>query len=158
MALILGADPGFSGAIALLDSATRELKIFDMPTIPTAKGRAEIDLYTLGKITDPDEIGQRKLAVLEKVSAMPNQGVTGVFRFGEGYGALRMAIVGHGWEDRYVPPATWKKHFGISKVKSSSRQLAMQRFPDNRDQFTRVKDDGRAEAALIALYGLEKLL
>jgi len=69
-----------------------------------------------------------------------------------------MAVTGHGYEVYYVTPAVWKKHFKLSKNKGVSRSLACQRFPEAADQFTRVKDDGRAEAGLIALYGAERIL
>jgi crossover junction endodeoxyribonuclease RuvC len=80
-----------------------------------------------------------------------------MFRFGETYGATQMAVAAHGMVMQYVPPTTWKKHFKLSRDKGVSRGLATQRFPDCADLFKRVKDDGRAEAALIALYGLETL-
>lgn len=86
---------------------------------------------------------------------MPKQGVASMFRFGENFGAVQMAVAGHGYEYHYVTPMMWKKHFRLSKNKGASRSLAMQRFPDNADLFSRVKDDGRAEAALIALYAYE---
>ena len=69
-----------------------------------------------------------------------------------------MACVGHGYEMHYATPASWKKHFKLSKDKGVSRATASQRFPQNAELFKRVKDDGRAEAALIALYGYEKLI
>jgi crossover junction endodeoxyribonuclease RuvC len=68
-----------------------------------------------------------------------------------------MALAAHQVPVQYVTPAKWKKYFGLSKNKGSSRGLAIQRFPQVSDKFSRVKDDGRAEAALIALYGKENL-
>lgn len=98
------------------------------------------------------------MAVLEQVHAMPKQGVSSTFRFGQCYGALQMAVVGHGYEVHDVTPQKWKKHFGLSNDKGVSRSVASQRFPQCAELFKRVKDDGRAEAALMALYGAEELL
>jgi len=80
-----------------------------------------------------------------------------MFRFGQGYGAIQMALAGHKIPTRLVTPSKWKSHFGLSRDKGVSRGLAMQRFPEQAQMFSRVKDDGRAEAALIALYGQEKM-
>lgn len=159
--LIAGIDPGFTGAIALLDLGSAALTIRDMPTAPSTKGRVELDLYQLGLALKPeldDHDSEACIAVLEQVAARPGQGAPATFRFGQGYGAIEMALVGHGWERNYVTPTTWKKHFKLSKDKGASRALACQRFPQHADLFARVKDDGRAEAALLALYGREVIL
>lgn len=157
--LIAGIDPGYTGAIALLDPGPRKLLVHDMPVAPSPKGKPELDLHQLGTLLDPDWEGSgNAVAVLEKVATMPGQGISSAFRFGEGYGALQMALVGHGWQRNYVTPARWKAHFRLSKDKGVSRSLASQRFPDQAHLFSRVKDDGRAEAALMALYAVEVLL
>lgn len=159
---IVGADPGFTGALAFLDPITMELSVHDMPTVAEAKGKTTINLMELGSLVDPGSAWNlprtyRTMAVIEKVHAMPNQGSASTFRFGEGYGALQMACAGHGYEMRYVAPNTWKKYFRLNQDGNASRGLAIQRFPANAHEFSRVKDHGRAEAALIALYGAEVL-
>ena len=98
------------------------------------------------------------MAVLEQVSAMPGQSAPATFRFGQGYGAIEMALAAHQIPVKYVTPSVWKKHFKLSKDKGASRGLATRHFPQHADAFARVKDDGRAEAALIALYGAETRL
>lgn len=160
--LILGADPGFTGAIAFLDPGTMELQVHDMPVVAETKGKVIINLMGLGMLLAPgSQHNQPKdgrfMAVIEKVHAMPKQGGSSTFRFGEGYGALQMACAGHGYEMRYVTPHVWKKHFKLNSDGNASRGLATQRFPANAGDFLRVKDHGRAEAALIALYGAEVL-
>ena len=156
--LILGCDPGFTGAIAFLDTATWYLGIFDMPVFKDAKGKQILNLTALATTLHPGLYqDDRNLAVIEKVHAMPSQGSSSTFRFGEGYGALQMGLAGHGYELRYVTPAAWKKHYGLTSDGNASRGLATQRFPKNADQFKRVMDHGRAEAALLALYGAEVL-
>ena len=154
--LLVGIDPGYKGAIALLDPRVMSLTVYDMPVGKTPTGKEELDLRAMGHILNPGAY-ERYVAVLEKVHAMPKQGISSAFRFGEGYGAVRMAIIGHGYEDRYVTPQAWKKHFRLCADKGVSRSYAATRFPDYADLFKRVKDDGRAEAALIALYGAEVL-
>lgn len=155
--LVLGIDPGFTGAIALLDSATgRLLSVADMPTYKNKKGKVEIDHTTLFDLLNPGS--ETVTAVLEYVASRPNQSAQGTFRFGQGYGAIEMALAAHKIPVQYVTPAKWKSHFGLSKEKGVSRGFATQRFPSHAASFSRVKDDGRAEASLIALYGKEKLL
>lgn len=156
--LLLGIDPGFSGAIALLDTRSNQLTVHDMPVVPGAKGKTVLNLHRLVTLLSTPDDPQLTIAVLEKVSPRPGEGVSSAFRFGQGYGSIEMALVGCGWEQNYVTPTTWKKHFKLSSDKGVSRSLAMQRFPDSAHLFTRVKDDGRAEAALLALYAREVIL
>lgn len=158
MITLLGIDPGYTGALAFLDPGSRALRIEDMPTAPNTKGRIELDLHRLGQLLGEHGEAQRLVSVLEFVAARPGQGAPATFRFGQGYGAIQMALVGHGWERHSVTPTKWKKHFGLSSDKGVSRALAAARFPDYADHFTLVKHDGRAEAALIALYALETIL
>lgn len=133
-----------------------DLWIQDMPTAPNTKGREELDLPRLCKLLIPSQ--EHCIAVLEQVAARPGQGAPATFRFGQGYGAIEMGLVGNGWARNYVTPSVWKRHFKLSKDKGVSRALATQRFPLHANLFARVKDDGRAEAALLALYALEVLI
>jgi len=155
--IIIGIDPGFSGAIAIWRPAIRNLYIYDMPTIPNAKGKTELDLHTLHDLLAPED-DTRHIAVVEQVAAMRGQGVSSMFRFGQGFGAIQMALAAHKIETHYVAPAQWKKHFGLSSDKGVSRGLAMRRVPEKAQEFKRVKDDGRAEATLLAIYGEEKII
>ena len=152
--MIVGIDPGFLGAVAFL--GPDGIEVHDMPVYKAPRGKTELNLHALGRLLIPRSEG-RNIAVIEQVAAMAKQGVSSVFRFGQGYGAVQMAVTGHGYEIHYVPPGVWKKYFGLSSDKGVSRSLACQRFPTIAQQFARVKDDGRAEAALIALYGAEKI-
>jgi crossover junction endodeoxyribonuclease RuvC len=154
--LIYGIDPGFTGAIALYWPDTGKLEVHDMPVMKNPKGKTIINPHGVLDILANE--GGKSLAVIESVAARPGQGVSSVFRFGEGYGHLQMACAASKLPLQYVTPATWKKRFNLSRDKGVSRGLAMQRFPDQAQQFSRVKDDGRAEAALIALFGAEKLV
>ena len=154
--LIYGIDPGFTGAIALYWPDTGKLEVHDMPVMKNPKGKTIINPHGVLDILANE--GGKSLAVIEQVSAMPGQGVSSMFRFGEGYGHLQMACAASNLPLQYVTPATWKKHFNLSRDKGVSRGVAMQRFPDQAQRFSRVKDDGLAESALIALYAAEKLI
>lgn len=152
--IIIGIDPGFTGAVAIFRPKVWDLQIHDMPVLPNIKGKTEINLHLLHDILSR-EGDDRHIAVVEHVSAMRGQGVSSMFRFGQGFGAIQMALASHKIETHYVTPAKWKSYFGLSKDKGVSRGLATQRFPEYAQQFVRVKDDGRAEASLLALYGME---
>ena len=154
--VIYGIDPGFSGAVAIWRPDVRVLHIHDMPTLPNAKGKVELDMHTLFDLLAPEDDGPH-LAVVEQVAAMRGQGVSSMFRFGQGYGAIQMALAAHKLPTQYIMPAKWKGHFGLTRDKGVSRGLAMQRLPEAAHMFKRAKDDGRAEAALIALYAQERL-
>ena len=155
MTVIIGIDPGFSGAIAHL-SSNGTLEIRDMPIVADLKGRSVLNLYELHNLFSP-KAEEEHVAVLEQVASRPGQSAPSTFRFGQGYGALEMGLAAHRIPKRTVTPAKWKKYFGLSKNKGASRGLAIERFPQHADLFKRVKDDGRAEAALLALYGKEVL-
>lgn len=150
----IGVDPGFTGAVACYCPEARTLIVEDMPVIKDpSSGRPIVNHPVLYAMLRPTI--QNVSAMVEKVHAMPNQSAQSGFRFGEGFGALQMALFAHEIPTHFVSPAAWKKYFRLSKDKGASRGLATQRFPANADQFKRVKDDGRAEAALIALYAAE---
>jgi crossover junction endodeoxyribonuclease RuvC len=152
--IYIGIDPGFSGAIAFYAPKENIVSIYDMPVYQNAKGKTEINLYELHDILAP-ETDEPHMAIIEQVAAMRGQGVTSMFRFGQSYGATQMAVAAHKIPMQFVTPAKWKKHFNLSRDKGVSRSVAIQRFPKNASDFSRVRDDGRAEATLIALYGYE---
>ena len=144
---IMGLDPGFSGAIAFYYPEKPQLiAAYDMPVADRRINGAA--LYDLIRQHSPD------MAVVEAVHAMPKQGVSSTFNFGVSYGtalgvigALKIPVV-------HVSPAKWKKYFGLSADKEESRGLAIDKWPACL-HFRRKKDNGRAEAALMALYGAQ---
>lgn len=155
--LILGIDPGKKGALAWLDAETRKVfAIDDMPSTPR-KIRESLTFYNRHKIT--------RFAVVEDVSSMTyvdasgkkrGQGAKASFTFGFDAGvtigmleALQIPVF-------FVKPATWKMLYGLSSNKADSLALATKKFPASAELFTRTKDDGRAEAALLALFGAER--
>ena len=155
--LIYGCDPGFTGAVALYWTDTGKLEIHDMPVMKNPKGKAIINLHSLLDVLR-NEADEKCMCLLELVQSRPGQNSSAVFRFGQGFGQLQMAVAANKLPVQYVTPAKWKKYFGLSKDKNSSRAMAMDRFPEYAGLFSRVKDDGRAEAALIALYAAENMV
>lgn len=160
----LGIDPGISGAIAFLNGKTHELVIHDIPVFANQKGRTVVNMPELCNLLTPPEDGVTK-AALEHVHAFQGQGIASAFNFGTGYGAILMALAGHAIPTRDATPSQWKKHFKLAKktgdtkaqFKKQSLSAATRLFPAYSSLFARQKDDGRAEAALIALYAKEVL-
>ena len=159
--LICGIDPGLKGGIALYTPTS--LEAFRTPTESHSyikKGkkttRDEMDLCSARDILNahrPDHV------FLEHVTAMARQGVTGMFRFGQNLGQWQGLIIGLGLHVTLVRPQIWKKHHGlIGADKDASIELARTTWPDAGDTFKYKRaDEGRAEAALIAMYGWETL-
>lgn len=140
----LGVDPGMSGALALLDG-DQLVAVADMATVG---GQVSAKL-TADLITD----WQPEVAYIEQVAAFPRNGSIGNFKLGLSYGivlgvlgSLEVPTIG-------VRPAVWKQAMKLSKDKGMSRRRAIELWPAHADSFKRVRDDGRAEAALIALWG-----
>lgn len=154
MRWFLGIDPGFTGAVAIYCPETGALVVEDMPVLKDPKGRTVLNHKALFELLRPT-VGN-VIAYLEKVAAMRGQGVSSTFRFGQGYGAIEMALAAHEIPTHDVTPAKWKRRLGLSSDKGVSRGLATKLFPSHAESFKRVKDDGRAEAALIAYYGAQQ--
>lgn len=123
--LIVGIDPGISGAIAIIDVKNDNIEVFDVPTIKVentnkkakAKTKQEYDKIAMGKLLG--QYSKRKVAiVMEKVHAMPGQGVTSMFNFGRGVGIWEGIFAVLGWEPELVTPQTWKKEYGQKLFKS----------------------------------------
>lgn len=147
---VIGVDPGLSGAIAYYDGV--RVVTFDMPTFEVVqrnKKRREIDAVQMSTIIatyHPQHL------ILEQVSAMPGQGVTSMFNFGRAYGAVEGVVGALRIPMTRVTPQRWKSALRLNADKGESRRRATQLFPDDAAQWARVKDDGRAEAALLAYY------
>jgi crossover junction endodeoxyribonuclease RuvC len=156
--MILGVDPGLSGALAIYDPVAKLLVgVYDMPTRPTRNGKKnELNIFDLSFIVEV-YAPRIRLAVVEEVSARPGNGVTGMFRFGYSLGAVVGILGMAGIPTFFTKPQVWKTLTGLSHDKNLSRSRACQLFPERATEFKRVKDDGRAEAALLAVFG-ERLL
>lgn len=155
MRLVLGIDPGQTGCIAILADGMAG-GFIDMPLIARKAGGHQIDPYTLAarvRQAFSRHEGAYMLAVCEQVSAMPKQGGSSMFRFGQSDGIARGVIGALGIPMIEVHPSVWKKQQGlIGSEKDVARSVAIQRFPDVADHMQRKKDIGRADALLIALW------
>jgi len=149
--MILGIDPGLSGALAFLTRET--LEIIDMPTVEvTRNGKAKREV---SPALIADAIAGRgvKQAFMERVSAMPGQGVSSMFSFGRSTGVVEGVLAAYEIPTTLVTPQAWMKAMGLRAGKDGSRERAMQIWPPYSDLFARKKDNGRSDAALIARYG-----
>ena len=154
----IGIDVGLNGAIALL-RPDNTLSIVDMPTGEVKVGN-KVKRRIIPELLATSIEGMvgnfHVVAMVEKVSAMPSQGSVSMFQFGTSYGLVLGVLAALQIETHQVSPATWKRHFRLlSTGKDASRMKACSMFPAQAALFARVKDDGRAEAALLAVYGRE---
>ena len=149
----IGIDPGLSGAIAVLTDDT--LQIHDMPVMTVdrnGKAKRQVSANELAELLNL-YAGKDCHVYVERVSAMAGQGVTSVFSFGRSFGMIEGILAALKMPVTFVAPATWVKGVGRGPGKDASRSRAMELFPEYQHMFKRVKDDGRADAALIAHWG-----
>jgi crossover junction endodeoxyribonuclease RuvC len=151
---IIGIDPGLSGGIAILDNS-KVLKLFDMPVMPDGKkNKRQLNSALLVKlIKDNIKNLEDTIMVVEQVNAMPGQGVTSMFNFGQTFGAIKGICAALGLPIFLVRPAKWKKHFElINSSKDSSRTKAIEMYPSISEQLSKKKDVNKSDAILIARY------
>lgn len=164
--IYLGIDPGMTGGLAVLDAPVRWVNskgefyvddnngpplVFDTPTLAT-KGKQAYDLEAMAKLVQPYQGAEAK-AIVENVHSMPKQGVSSSFLFGKGFGIWLGIISAYNIPLILVSPQSWKKTLGVTSDKNTSLEKARELFPTLAEQLKRKKDDGRAEALLIACYG-----
>jgi len=153
---LLGIDPGLSGAIAVLSTSGDLLDVIDMPVLKDgSKGRATVNAPLLAAIIRD---AGATTAFVEFVGARPGEGAVGAFSFGRCRGVIEGTAAALGVPVAFLTPPAWKRAVGIPTgkdgAKDAARSEAVRRWPAKASLFARVKDDGRAEAALIAVAGL----
>jgi len=157
--LIIGIDPGISGSICFLKDG-KIVDVIEMPTMTEGKkNKKQVNgsqifneiLVKIGKLDKKDI-----KVVIEQVSAMPGQGVTSMFNFGQSYGILKGICSAMQLPMYFVRPAKWKKYFNlINSEKDASRTRAIEIFPYFSSQLSRKKDSNKADAILIASFYYE---
>lgn len=155
---IIGVDIGARGALALMSDAGELLDVADMPVLADGpKGRPAVNAPLLAQIIRrwrPDR------AWIEFVGARPGEGPTGAFAFGRSRGVVEGVLGACSVAATHIAPAAWKRAVGIPPgrdgAKDAARSEAIRRWPAKADLFARAKDDGRAEAALIAIAGMQR--
>ncbi|MDC0533490.1 crossover junction endodeoxyribonuclease [Candidatus Pelagibacter sp.] len=157
--LIIGIDPGISGSICFFEDG-RILDVVEMPTMTEGKkNKKQVngsqiynEIFNRIKQRDKKEIK----VIIEQVSAMPGQGVTSMFNFGQSYGILKGICSAMRLPMYFVRPAKWKKYFNlINSEKDASRTRAIEIFPYFSSQLSRKKDSNKADAILIASFYYE---
>ena len=153
-ARVLSFDPGtVSGAGAVVHVNGELLAAFDLPLIGDMTNR-RINAAGLADLIR--EHGPYAFAVVEQVSARPGQGVSSMFRFGQSYGTVLGVIGALAIPVRHVSPAKWKRALGLNSDGETSRARAIETWPEQAHLFARKRDHNRAEASLLALYGLRE--
>ena len=154
--LIIGIDPGISGAICFFENG--EVKdIIDMPVMAVGKkNKKQINgpqIYNeiISRIKNLSK--KDIIVVVEQVSAMPGQGVTSMFNFGQSFGVIKGICSAMQLSTHFVSPAKWKKYFSLLKTeKEASRSKAIEIFPYISSRLSRKKDSNKADAILIASF------
>lgn len=156
---VIGIDPGLTGAIAILSRVCPPPpEVHDMPVIAYGKTgfvKRAVDLPALAALLAPYSVIATARAFMERVSAFPGQGVGSMFSLGMSYWGVAGVLAGLKIPLQLVGPQEWKRHYGIEKDKEKSRALARRHYPTL--DLWRKKDHNRAEALLIARYGMEIL-
>ena len=156
MNYVIGIDPGISGAIAIFEDGVLDC-VVDMPTLKIASGKtmkSHISAIGLVRILGTWALvsdGQAHV-VIEKVGALPGNGSVSMFNFGRSAGIIEGVVAAMQFPSTYVTPQQWTKAVGRAAGKDASRMRAMELFPTRAELFKRAKDDGRADAALIAYW------
>ena len=152
--IIFGIDPGISGAISVLENK-KVIEVFDMPTMIDGKKNkkqvngAQVTNIIKGRLDVEKEIA----VVVEHVNAMPGQGVTSMFNFGQSFGVIKGICSALGLPIYFVRPTKWKKYFNLIKTnKEASRTKVIEVYPEISSKLSRKKDSNKADAILIARY------
>jgi|TARA_Y100000389_G_scaffold134832_1_gene132313 crossover junction endodeoxyribonuclease RuvC len=157
--LIIGIDPGISGSICFFENG-KILDVIEMPTMTEGKKNkrqvngSQVYNEISKKIKQVDKKDIK--VIIEQVSAMPGQGVTSMFNFGQSYGVLKGMCSAMQLPMYFVRPAKWKKYFNlINSEKDASRTKAIEIFPYFSSNLSKKKDSNKADAILIASYYYE---
>ena len=155
--IIIGIDPGVSGAICILTEG-KITEIYEMPTmIDGKKNKKQVNGAEITNIINKELVNEKDInVVIEHVSAMPGQGVTSMFNFGQSFGVLKGICAALKLPVHFIRPVKWKKHFNlINTEKDASRTKVIEVFPYISSKISKKKDANKADAILIASYFYE---
>jgi crossover junction endodeoxyribonuclease RuvC len=157
--LIIGIDPGITGAICFFEDG-KIIEVLEMPNMPEGKKNkrqvngAQIYHEIFKRIKNFENKNIK--VVIEQVSAMPGQGVTSMFNFGQSFGVLKGICSAMQLSMYFIRPAKWKKYFNlINSEKDASRTKAIEVFPYFSTQLSKKKDSNKADAILISSFFYE---
>ena len=157
---VIGIDPGLSGAIAILEN-NKVLNLFDIPVMSEGKkNKRQLNSALLVSLLKENIFKNEEVSVVvEQVNAMPGQGVTSMFNFGQTFGAIKGICAALNLPIFFVRPSKWKKHFElINSSKDSSRTKAIEMYPKLSYQLAKKKDVNKSDAILIARFFSETRL
>ena len=152
--IIIGIDPGVSGGISILENK-KVIEVFDMPTmIDGKKNKKQVNGSQVTNIIKENLKSDKDIVVVvEHVNAMPGQGVTSMFNFGQSFGVIKGICSALSLPIYFVRPTKWKKYFNLIKTnKDASRTKVIQMYPKISSNLSRKKDANKADAILIARY------
>ena len=157
--LVIGIDPGITGSLCFFEDG-RIVDLIEMPNMADGKKQKKqvngAQIYNEILLRTKNVEKKNIKVVIEHVSAMPGQGVTSMFNFGQSFGVLKGVCSAMQLSMHFVRPAKWKKFFNlINAEKDASRTKAIQIFPYISNQLSRKKDANKADAALIASFFYE---
>ena len=166
--IIFGIDPGVSGAICVLKKEEGKIiEVYEMPTMIDGKknkrqvnGAEVTNIFKKELINNeidtkeiPENYEKFAKVVVEHVTAMPGQGVTSMFNFGQSFGVIKGICAALKIPIYFVRPTKWKKHFNLIKThKDASRTKVIEIYPNISSKLSRKKDSNKADAILIARY------
>ncbi len=151
---IIGIDPGLSGAIAIFKD-NKVLNLYDMPVMSEGKkNKRQLNSALLVNLIKENIVSKEEVSVVvEQVNAMPGQGVTSMFNFGQTFGAIKGVCAALDLPIFFVRPSKWKKHFElINSSKDASRTKAIEMYPKLSGQLSKKKDVNKSDAILIARF------
>ena len=152
--IIVGVDPGISGAICILNNG-KIGELYEMPTmIDGKKNKKQVNGAEITNIFQKELINEtNSKVIIEHVSAMPGQGVTSMFNFGQSFGVVKGICAALRLPLYFVRPVKWKKYFNLIKTnKDASRTKVIEIFPHISSKISRKKDSNKADSILIAKY------
>jgi len=151
---IIGIDPGLSGGIAILEN-NKVKELFDMPVMADGKkNKRQLNSALLAQLVKENiKDIENTIMVVEQVNAMPGQGVTSMFNFGQTFGAIKGICAALNLPIFFVRPAKWKKHFElINSSKDASRTKVIEMYPSIAEKLSKKKDVNKSDAILIARF------
>ena len=157
---IIGIDPGLSGAIAVMHDK-KVINMYDMPVMAEGKkNKRQLNSSQLVNIIkDNINEDEETIVVVEQVNAMPGQGVTSMFNFGQTFGAIKGVCAALKLPIFFVRPSKWKKHFElINSSKDASRTKVIEMYPTLSGQLAKKRDVNKSDAILIAKFYFETKL
>ena len=157
---IIGIDPGLSGAIAVMHDK-KVINMYDMPVMAEGKkNKRQLNSSQLVNIIKENiNEDEDTIVVVEQVNAMPGQGVTSMFNFGQTLGAIKGVCAALRLPIFFVRPSKWKKHFElINSSKDASRTKVIEMYPTLSSQLAKKRDVNKSDAVLIAKFYFETKL